>query len=257
MSIVAQSSYDPEQEIRFAVVLYGGVSLAIYINGVAQELLRMVRSTADLGTENLTGTEKIYRELGQELGLGSKKPNGQIRTRFVVDILSGTSAGGINGVALAKALALKNKDLNILKKTWMEEAQLDYLLNDKLSELPAGKTTSLLNSERMYGKILETLRAMNNLKERTSEAGAFVDKLDLFVTTTDLTGLVAPIQLTGQKIDERVHKTVFHFEYKAAEHSQAGDDWALNEFELEVRRNARVCGPVHFILSGRLRAHAI
>jgi len=31
------------KEIRFAVVMYGGVSLAIYINGVAQELLRMVR----------------------------------------------------------------------------------------------------------------------------------------------------------------------------------------------------------------------
>ena len=253
MSIVAQSSYDPEQEIRFAVVLYGGVSLAIYINGVAQELLRMVRSTADLGTETLTGTEKIYRELGQKLGLGSKKPEGRIRTRFIVDILSGTSAGGINGVALAKALALKNKDLNILKKTWIEEAQLDYLLNDSH---PAGKTTSLLNSERMYGTILETLTEMNDLKERTSEAGAFVDKLDLFVTTTDLTGLVAPIQLTGQKIDERVHKTVFHFEYEAPEHSQAGADGALNEFELQVRRNARVCGPVHFILSGSLRANA-
>jgi patatin-related protein len=35
-----------EQEIRFAVVLYGGVSLAIYINGVVQELLRLVRSTS-------------------------------------------------------------------------------------------------------------------------------------------------------------------------------------------------------------------
>ena len=35
-----------KQEVRFAVVMYGGVSLAIYINGVAQELLRLVRSTA-------------------------------------------------------------------------------------------------------------------------------------------------------------------------------------------------------------------
>ncbi len=34
------------QEVRFAVVMYGGVSLAIYINGIAQELLRMVRSTS-------------------------------------------------------------------------------------------------------------------------------------------------------------------------------------------------------------------
>ena len=34
------------REIRFAVVMYGGVSLAIYINGVAQELFKMVRATA-------------------------------------------------------------------------------------------------------------------------------------------------------------------------------------------------------------------
>jgi hypothetical protein len=37
------------KEIRFAVVMYGGVSLAIYINGVAQELLKMVRATAEIG----------------------------------------------------------------------------------------------------------------------------------------------------------------------------------------------------------------
>jgi hypothetical protein len=41
-------AYDPGQEVRFAVVMYGGVSLAIYMNGAAQELLRAVRGTADL-----------------------------------------------------------------------------------------------------------------------------------------------------------------------------------------------------------------
>jgi hypothetical protein len=34
------------QEVRFAVVMYGGVSLCIYINGVAQELLELSRVTA-------------------------------------------------------------------------------------------------------------------------------------------------------------------------------------------------------------------
>jgi hypothetical protein len=38
--------FDSDHEVRFAVVMYGGVSLAIYINGVAQELLNMVRATA-------------------------------------------------------------------------------------------------------------------------------------------------------------------------------------------------------------------
>ena len=34
------------QEVRFAVVVYGGVSLAIYIDELAQELLHLVRATA-------------------------------------------------------------------------------------------------------------------------------------------------------------------------------------------------------------------
>ena len=40
MSAAADSTpCDVTEEIRFAVVMYGGVSLAIYINGIAQELL--------------------------------------------------------------------------------------------------------------------------------------------------------------------------------------------------------------------------
>ena len=37
-------------EVRYAVVMYGGVSLCIYINGVAQELLEMAKATAPEGT---------------------------------------------------------------------------------------------------------------------------------------------------------------------------------------------------------------
>src|SRR4030095_11761388 len=51
-----------EREVRFAVVMYGGVSLAIYINGVAQELWRLVRSTASNGVTP-TNTERVYRKL--------------------------------------------------------------------------------------------------------------------------------------------------------------------------------------------------
>ena len=46
-----------EREVSFAVVMYGDVSLAIYINGVAQELLNMVRATAPatVGSANESG----------------------------------------------------------------------------------------------------------------------------------------------------------------------------------------------------------
>src|SRR5947209_20456097 len=72
-----ESSSDHTQEVRFAVVMYGGVSLAVYINGVSQELLRMVRSTAQTTTngagvkessapitaDKLTGSERVYRKV--------------------------------------------------------------------------------------------------------------------------------------------------------------------------------------------------
>lgn len=236
------SGYAPEQEVRFAVVLYGGVSLAIYINGVAQELLRMVRATADLPTgTKLTGSERVYRELGQVLRRGGqrdpKKVNPDdvtacpIRTRFVVDIISGSSAGGINGIALAKALALRLSNLDLLATVWKEKADLDTLLNDKKSDHDRyppsddNRTRSLINSERMYGILLETLSAMNNVPN-TEMGTAFADNIDLFVTATDLAGRDAPIQLAGQRINERIHKSVFHFEYVAPQDGGADQ----NEF---------------------------
>jgi patatin-related protein len=233
---------DPTQEIRFAVVLYGGVSLAVYINGVAQELFRMVRATADLPAgEPLDAVEAIYRELGQILFHGREplspgeawpppQADAPVRTRFVVDIVSGSSAGGINGIALAKALALKSRSLAGVRKTWIDEADLHVLLNDRGSDLgryPSGPTaTSLLNSERMYSKLYDTFWAMNDEGLRTTGAGAFADNIDLFVTATDLNGLNMPIQLTDQKIDERVHRTVFHFEYADP---VAADDYGLSD----------------------------
>jgi len=48
---IAPPPLDKLREVRFAVVMYGGVSLAIYMNGVAQELLSLVRASAPSSTE--------------------------------------------------------------------------------------------------------------------------------------------------------------------------------------------------------------
>src|SRR5215204_287010 len=107
----ADLTLDLEEEVRLAVVMYGGVSLAIYMYGVAEELWRLVRATSPDGVYDIRNppatvrtygdesTEPIYRDLARGTGEGA------IRSRFVVDIVSGTSAGGINGVCLATALA--------------------------------------------------------------------------------------------------------------------------------------------------------
>lgn len=230
--------FKPIQEVRFAVVMYGGVSLAIYINGVAQELLRLVRATAPempfhaleaatadqplrtlLKDSELRGTEKVYRKLGQRLPLGRQDGDGgppAIRTRFVVDIISGTSAGGINGIFLAKALAC-NLAIGALRDLWVSEGDIAKLINDSLSyrDLPGldeqRPPRSLLNSRRMYYQLLKALEGMD--EKASPGPSCLVDELDLFVTTTDIEGLVAPIRLADRMVHERRHRKVFPFRY--------------------------------------------
>jgi patatin-related protein len=224
------------REIRFAVVMYGGVSLAVYINGVAQELFRLVRATAPtdgdpllrtfrMAPGELQGTEAVYRELGARL-----------KARFVVDILSGTSAGGINAVYLAKALA-ENRPLDGLKQLWVTEGDIDTLLNDKgsLEGLPSqlldDPPQSLLNGQRFYKKLLDALKVMDaaqplELPGAVTDRPPYVDQLDLFITATDFDGFKRPLPLIESTVDEPQHRMVFHLRY----HDPADDGSTYNDF---------------------------
>jgi len=232
------------QEVRFAVVMYGGVSLAIYINGIAQELLRMVRSTSR-SVDKLENTEKVYRRLSCLLSdpellknfrelVDSDEPlpkedivhermkQNTVYTRFVVDVLSGTSAGGINAVYLAKALA-NDQDLDELKSLWVTEGDIGLLINDKRSVAGLHLTNqqppqSLLNSRRIYFKLLKALQGMEKRRKSNKEFNSpYVDELDLFITTTDIEGTLLPLRLSDTVVFERRHRNVFHFKYQTPE----------------------------------------
>lgn len=226
---------DPVKEVRLALVLYGGVSLAIYMNGVAQELYHLVRATAPLarGGEEakpdaaLSGTERVYRTLGRLLGSGKAlaavRPSDPIRTRFVIDILSGSSAGGINGIFLAKALA-NDQSIERLRTLWVDEGDIGVLLNDKRStkdtELHAERPpVSLLNGNRMYWKLLEAFESMEPARRSRGDdsSSPYVEELDLFVTTTDLEGVTLPIRLANTVAYEKRYRNVYHFVYATAD----------------------------------------
>jgi patatin-related protein len=235
-------SMDVTQEIRFALVMYGGVSLAIYINGVAQEFLRMVRATAaDPKDRNqpllskVTGTERVYRRAAQLLGREGDDvkravtPDDPIRARFVVDILSGTSAGGINGIFLAKALA-NHQSIDELKQLWVDEGAIEQLINDgkSVKNLDGLKEenppTSLLNGRRMYRKLLDAFDGMDRESKATPRS-PFVDELDLFVTTTDIRGLPVFLRLADDVVPELRHRNVFRFRYSDGFSTDAANDF--------------------------------
>ncbi|HWS90805.1 MAG TPA: patatin-like protein [Pyrinomonadaceae bacterium] len=248
------------QEVRFAVVMYGGSSLAIYMNGVAQELLRLVRSTAParepggaagerafLPDEGLRGSERVYRKLGRMLVRGEPAAGaragegGELRTRFVVDVLTGTSAGGINAVYLAKALA-NDQSLDKLMELWVTKGDIGVLLNvESASRFSSGEgegrrerdlgfedqPLSPLNSSRMYWELLDALRGMDGQGGDKSEGPRplYAEELDLYVTATDTRGRVINLRLADKVVEELRHRNVFHFRYRANEGEEPVNDF--------------------------------
>lgn len=211
---MADTRIDHRSEKRIAVVMYGGVSLAIYIAGVAKELLSVVRATApkpgDPGLagvpdEALTPMERIYRAAASSEGI--------LTTRVIIDVVSGTSAGGINGIFLAKALA-NDAPMDPILELWIEEGDLARLLNDAQSAQGTGlppdrPPAALLNGRRMYVKLLEAFDAMDERAPQVPRCDP--GRVDLFVTTTDVRGEITRLPVDNAVAREKRHRQRFHF----------------------------------------------
>jgi patatin-like phospholipase len=104
---IAESQFDAEDlmELRIAVVMTGGVSLAVWMGGVTLELSRLVRAE-----------DRTYLKL---LRLTRSRPR--------VDVISGTSAGGLNGALLATAL-VRGATVAGLRDLWLDLGALERLL---------------------------------------------------------------------------------------------------------------------------------
>ena len=84
--------------------------------------------------------------------------------RVVVDIIAGASAGGINGIFLAKALA-NNEDFAQLKTLWIHQGDIGKLLNDEPSRDDDGSlpeiASPLLTRELVYTGLTRAQQAIH------------------------------------------------------------------------------------------------
>ena len=113
-----------EKELRVALVCYGGISLAVTMHGVTKEIWHATRASRawHAGDNRPTGVAGVYVRLFETIG-----QTRNLRLRFVPDILSGTSAGGINAVFLAQAL-ISGQSLDALTRLWLDTADSDVLI---------------------------------------------------------------------------------------------------------------------------------
>lgn len=114
-----------EKELRLALVCYGGISLAVYMHGVTKEIWYATRASRAFhdGSPPSEGAEAVYRRLLETL-----MHTREVRLRILPDIISGASAGGINGVFLAQALS-SGQSLEPLTRLWLERADVEVLLD--------------------------------------------------------------------------------------------------------------------------------
>jgi patatin-related protein len=180
------------REVRLGLVLYGGVSLAIYMNGVAREFFRAVQGQ---------GIYKLIKALTD--------------SDVIVDIISGTSAGGINGIMLAYALC-NRRDFSTCAGLWRRDGDIRLLL--RAPDRDSGHTTSLLDGEGYYQTRLEA--AYREMPDYSNDPNGGDDpsefnELDLFVTGTDIEGNVfTAFDDAGDPIDVKDHRTVFQLKHR-------------------------------------------
>lgn len=171
----------PAQQIRMALVLTGGVSLAVWMGGVVAEIERAVEGRGMYGA--LCALTK---------------------TTITVDVVGGSSAGGINGAMLGLALA-RGSDTATVRDVWVRAAALGELLRDPASEL---SVASLLRGD---GYFLPQLRAVFERLYRDGHQPADAP-LEVLLTGTLLDGVQMQVKDDfGATFTDNIHRAIFRF----------------------------------------------
>ena len=278
-----------EKELRFALVCYGGISLAVYMHGITKEIWHLVRASVTFhdGQAPGAGSEGVYHALFAEM-----EEQGGVRVRVLADIIAGASAGGINGIFLAQAIAT-GQSLDPLTELWLGSADVEALIDPEaapnsrfskvwalpLAWMAAGRSADKVEAldettrEEVRTKLSHFIRsrwfeppfggaAFTNLLIDALEAMAASEPgvrllppgqpLDLFVTVTDFTGHPERLSLhSPPEVMETEHRLVFGFN----DHGEAVDSLAaIPELAFAARATSSFPGAFPPFVVGELDA---
>jgi patatin-related protein len=265
-----------EKELRIALVCFGGISLAVYMHGVSKEILKLIRASRalhaivdrsrratstffDEANRDDSGydTEQVYFDLLREVGR-------EVELRVLVDIISGASAGGINGAMLARALS-HDLSMNPLRSLWLENADVSVLLASEaragnwskwflkpliwlaaatgqfaaFKDLEVRQKLSLFVRSRWFkppldGRVMARLmyQGIDSMGEAKDERASLVptnQSLDLFITLTDFHGYPQLVQIHDPPlIHELEHRHILHFKYRRHPSGEVESDFRLD-----------------------------
>ncbi|MFI6567443.1 patatin-like protein [Streptomyces sp. NPDC050534] len=205
------------QELRIATAMTGGVSLAIWMGGVARELNLLqqaawwrntLQEEDPLPEPNVTagGDERakvLYLRLLELLD-----------TTVSIDVLSGTSAGGINAALLGLARA-RSWDLGPLRDFWLKSGAFETLLRDPAQKQPP----SLLQGDGvLFRELLNGIQELGLASQPGKPSSGTVandvtNSTQVFITTTLLTGETGRFTDSyGTQVQDEDHRGLFVFD---------------------------------------------
>ncbi len=190
------STVVPPEEIRFAVVLNGGVSLAVWMGGTMLELDRLVKAREEPDQQaGPKSADPIYAALLALAGCTAR-----------TDVISGTSAGGINGAALALCQVNTGAELGLLRDIWVDQGRIESLLRQPFRGAP----TSLLKGDEFF--LPQLNNALGLLAKPSGWREPSLAPIDLSISTTVLGGnQLVTMDSTGQALPQTLHAGRFHW----------------------------------------------
>ncbi|WP_037361946.1 patatin-like protein [Amycolatopsis orientalis] len=175
------------QEIRIAMAMVGGSSLAVWMGGVATETSALLHASRTPDERN--GYRKLLDLLHASVRL---------------DVLTGTSAGGINAACLGLAEAYRSTPA-VLRDTWFSAGSLENLIRDPGETQPR----SVLNGDKvLLGGLVQ---AMHDI------TGSGVVPTEPPDVTVLLTGTMLDGETTqyddalGNRVRDTEHRMLFRF----------------------------------------------
>ncbi len=187
-----------KKELRLALGMRGGVSLAIWIGGACAEIDRLRRADTD--------PVDFWPEL---LAVSDYD-------RAIVDVIAGASAGGLNGVLYA-ASQQYGFDLDGVRETWLRVAGLAELTRKEMPDL------SVLDGDR---KFLDVLDLELDRLVRAGSPPATRPRLDVQLSATLVTPITRPAPATDDEpLRDVRYMSRFHFEHEPRAEGWAGTDF--------------------------------
>ena len=280
----AGQATDMTQDVRFAVAMSGGVSLAVWMGGIAREInllqqasnLRMKESLNNRGRGPSQATDGQASAPATDGQASAPATDGQasapatdgqappparpssadtpdwdaqtrdlylrllrlLDVKVTVDVLSGTSAGGINAALLGLSSAA-GVDLARLRDLWLTTGSMDALLRDPGEPDPP----SLMQGDKvLYSKLAQGIITLYN-NGRDPRLAPSHDALDttVFITTTMMSGETSRFTDDyGTLVPDVDHHGLFTFGQDALK--PGTDETSLTALALAARSSASFPG---------------